>query len=65
MNTTSVSKPIEVKVVHKPFRAFVTQQYYANRDEYEQVGQTQPYDFREYYVLHQAQLVEQYRAVRS
>jgi hypothetical protein len=30
------------------FRAFVTNQYYANRDEYNAVGQTQPYTFAEY-----------------
>lgn len=64
MNTTS-SKPVEVKVVLKPFRGFVTQQYYANRDEYEHVAQTQPYTFAEYYALHRALLAEQYRAVRA
>ena len=32
----------------KPFRAFVTSQYYANRDEYDSCGQTQPYTFDEY-----------------
>jgi hypothetical protein len=32
----------------RKFRAFVTNQYYANRDEYDSVGQTQPYTFEEY-----------------
>ena len=31
------------------FRAFVTNQYYANRDEYHSIGQQQPYTFAEYY----------------
>ena len=30
------------------FRAFVTNEYYANRDEYHQVGQQQPYTFEQY-----------------
>ena len=30
------------------FRAFVTNQYYENRDEYDAAGQTQPYTFEEY-----------------
>jgi hypothetical protein len=32
----------------RKFRAFVTNQYYANRDEYDSVGLTQPYTFEEY-----------------
>ena len=32
----------------RKFRAFVTNEYYANRDEYHQVGQQQPYTFEEY-----------------
>jgi len=30
------------------FRAFVTNQYYANRDEYFAAGQQQPYTFEQY-----------------
>ena len=30
------------------FRAFVTNQYYANRDEYDSVGQQQPHTFEQY-----------------
>ena len=30
------------------FRAFVTIQYYENRDEYDSVGQRQPYTFEQY-----------------
>ena len=35
---------------HKPqlFRAFVTRAYYANRDEYDDVGEQQPYTFEQY-----------------
>ena len=32
----------------KPFRAFVTNQYYENREEYQACGQTQPHTFEEY-----------------
>jgi hypothetical protein len=31
------------------FRAFVTNQYYANRDEYHAVGEQHPYTFEQYY----------------
>jgi hypothetical protein len=31
------------------FRAFVTNRYYENRDEYHSIGQQQPYTFAEYY----------------
>ena len=30
------------------FRLWCTQQYYANRDEYDAVGETQPHSFSEY-----------------
>ena len=30
------------------FRVFVTNRYYANRDEYEQAHQQQPYTFEQY-----------------
>ena len=32
----------------RKFRAFVTNQYYANRDEYDFHGQVQPHSFEEY-----------------
>jgi hypothetical protein len=32
----------------KPFRAFITQQYYENRDEYDAARQQQPHTFEEY-----------------
>jgi hypothetical protein len=32
----------------KPFRAFVTNQFYENRDEYDAAGQTQPHTYSEY-----------------
>lgn len=31
------------------FRAFVTNKYYENRDEYHSIGQEQPYTFEQYY----------------
>ncbi len=31
------------------FRSFVTNQYYANRDEYHSIGQEHPYTFEQYY----------------
>ena len=37
-----MSKPLRL------FRAFVTQMYYENRDEYDLSGQTQPHTFDEY-----------------
>lgn len=43
------------------FRAFVTNQYYANRDEYEFHGQTQPYTFEEYVRANLTQLKKMYR----
>jgi hypothetical protein len=30
------------------FRSFVTQSYWANRDEYDDAGQQQPYTFEQY-----------------
>ena len=49
----------------REFRAFVTNQYYANRDEYFAVGQQQPYTFKQYYVQHQSMLKQQYREHRA
>ena len=43
------------------FRAFVTNEYYANRDEYDQVGQVQPYTFEEYVRQNIDLLKEKYR----
>jgi hypothetical protein len=36
------------KTPMKPFRAFVTNQYYENREEYVSCGQTQPHTLEEY-----------------
>ena len=55
MSVLSKSKP-------RLFRAFVTSQYYANRDEYFAHGQQQPYTFEEYYVQHKQLLRERFRA---
>jgi hypothetical protein len=47
------------------FRAFVTNQYYANRDEYDSAGQQQPFTFAEYVQQHLSLLKQQYRAART
>jgi hypothetical protein len=47
------------------FRVFVTDQYYANRDEYDSVGETQPYTFEQYVRSHMSMLKAQWRSVRS
>ena len=43
------------------FRAFVTNQYYANRDEYHNVGEEQPHTFEQYYRNNIADLKESFR----
>jgi hypothetical protein len=45
----------------KPFRAFITNQYYENRDEYESAGQRQPYTFEEYVAKNILNLKTKYR----
>jgi len=45
----------------KPFRAFVTSQYFANRDEYDSCGQTQPHTLAEYYRANISMLKARYR----
>ena len=45
----------------RKFRAFVTNEYYANRDEYDAVGQVQPYTFEEYVRQNIDLLKEKYR----
>jgi hypothetical protein len=49
----------------RKFRAFVTNQYYANRDEYDGAGQQQPYTFEQYVQQHLSLLKQQYRARRT
>ena len=49
----------------RQFRAFVTNAYYANRDEYFAVGQQQPYTFEQYYVQHRSMLKQQYKQQRK
>ena len=49
----------------RKFRAFVTNQYYANRDEYDGAGQQQPYTFEQYVHQHLSLLKQQYRAART
>ena len=43
------------------FRTFVTNQYYANRDEYFAVGQTQPYTFETYVQENLSLLKQQFK----
>ena len=43
------------------FRAFVTNMYYANRDEYDAIGQVQPHTFEEYVRNNLTLLKEMYR----
>ena len=45
----------------RPFRAFVINQYYANRDEYSAHQQVPPYTFEQYYVQNLSMLKQQYR----
>jgi hypothetical protein len=45
----------------RPFRAFITNQYYANRDEYQQSGQVQPHTFDEYVSKNISLLKAKYR----
>ena len=49
----------------RQFRTFVTNQYYANRDEYDAAGQQQPYTFDEYVQQHLSLLKQQYRRLRT
>ena len=43
------------------FRTFVTNQYYANRDEYDAAGQQQPHTFEVYVQENLPLLKQQYR----
>jgi hypothetical protein len=43
------------------FRTFVTNQYYANRDEYDSVGQTQPHTFEAYVAANLSLLKQQFK----
>ena len=56
-------KPIIMtgSIAPKPFRSYVTQRYYDNRDEYDSVGQTQPYTLEEYYQQNKRDLKHDYR----
>ena len=49
----------------KPFRSFVNNAYYANRDEYDAAGQQQPYTPQQYLQQHLSLLKQQYRAART
>ena len=43
----------------------MTNQYYANRDEYDSVGQQQPYTFEQYVQQHLAQLKQDFKQERA
>ena len=49
------------RTTRKPFRAFVTNKHYENRDEYESCGQTQPHTFEQYLKANISQLMAKYR----
>ena len=49
----------------RKFRTFVTNQYYANRDEYDSVGQQQPYTLEQYVRQNIDLLKEKYRLTRN
>ena len=49
----------------RKFRAFVTNQYYANRDEYDAAGQQQPYTFEQYVHQHLSLLKHEYKQQRK
>jgi len=40
------------------FRCFVTNKYYENRDEYDSMGQAQPYTDLKHYVTHNLQMLK-------
>jgi|TARA_B100000780_G_scaffold131027_1_gene91878 hypothetical protein len=40
--------PASLRIRPQLFRCFVTNQYYANRDEWDAAGEPQPYTFDEY-----------------
>lgn len=50
--------------VRKPFRAFCSEQYYVNRDEYFAFGQHQPYTMEQYILANLPLLKELYREQR-
>ena len=47
------------------FRAFVTNQYYANRDEYDAVGQQQPHTFEQYVAANLPLLKREFKQQRK
>ena len=47
------------------FRAFVVNQYYENRDEYDAAGQTQPWTFETYVAANLPLLKQQFRQQRQ
>jgi len=55
--------PLKAKP-YKPFRAFISNKYYENRDEYQSFGQQQPYTFEEYVKNNLSLLKEKYRLTR-
>ena len=49
----------------RKFRTYCINRYWANRDEYDQHGQTQPYTFDEYVQQHLSLLKHEYRSMRT
>ena len=59
------TQPNRLAGVRKPFRAFCTDQYYTNRDEYFAYGQTQPHTMQEYIEANIQDLKARYRRIRD
>ena len=53
------------RVRKNPFRAFVWNQYFENRDEYNSVGEVQPHSFEVYWRQNISSLKAKYRLTNS
>lgn len=68
MRAIAATEQDEVKLTWpkaKPFRAFCSEQYYNNRDEYFAYGQDQPYTMEEYIRANMGLLKQLYRGQRK
>lgn len=52
---------IRIRAPRKPFRAWLWAQYMENKDEYQEVGQTQPHSFEVYVKDNIKELMAKYR----
>ena len=65
VNTESEELEPWPRGIRKPFRAFCSEQYYVNRDEYFAFGQHQPYTMEQYILNNLPLLKELYREQRK